>query len=146
MLALSKGDGSGRRRDSKLKIAEPLAKAAWGLGSLIEPRADITIVVRKRDLSPRSGIDQFVLQEAPQNENGKFCLEQASGGVENVQTPVAAVNAGRIPSSEWYKQPSQPSMSGELRNLSESRNRVGSESGDESPHSKKAPISIVSHL
>jgi hypothetical protein len=41
-----------------------LQKTAWGLGSLIEPRADITIVVRKRDLSPRSGIDQFVLQGA----------------------------------------------------------------------------------
>jgi hypothetical protein len=31
---------------------------------LIEPSAGITIVVGKRDLSPRSGIDQFVLQGA----------------------------------------------------------------------------------
>jgi hypothetical protein len=51
------------RPESTVTI-EPLAKAAWGFGSLIEPRANITIVVRKRDLSPRSGIDQFVLQEA----------------------------------------------------------------------------------
>jgi hypothetical protein len=55
-------------RNSKWQSAEPFAKAAWGLGSLIEPHADITIVVRKRDLSPRLGIDQFVLQEALQIE------------------------------------------------------------------------------
>jgi hypothetical protein len=51
------------RHQANLLLARASCKKPLG-GSLIEPRADITVLVRKRDLSPRSGIDQFVLQEA----------------------------------------------------------------------------------